>query len=71
MTPIGTVAKSSRKVPRKRTVGQLHGVAESVVLAAFAGDGGAVGIIQVKIARELIRRGLAGIPAVAFALCGA
>jgi hypothetical protein len=41
------------------------------VLAAFAADRGVVGIIQVKIARELIRGRVAGIVAVTFALCRA
>jgi len=34
-------------------------VAESIVLAAFVGDGDAVGVIQMKVARELLGGGVA------------
>ena len=59
------------KCAEKSHGGQLQGVAEPIVLAAFVSNGGTIGIIQVEVARQLLGRGVALIPAVPFALRGA
>ena len=47
---------------------ELHRDAESVVVATVLGDEGAVGVVEVEVARELVGRGLAREAAVAAGL---
>ena len=49
---------------------ELKRVAEPVVFAAFAGDSGTVGVIQVEVAREPLCRRVAVVPTVALTLRG-
>lgn len=63
----GPILKEGTEETRR---GQLHGIAEPVVITALVGDGSAVGIVQMKVARDLVGRGVPVIATVALALQG-